>query len=298
MRVFMAAMVFVGAVCTGAFHAGAAQAAPLPPVVEAMIREAAKDDSLAAVVNAAKAVNPASLAEIDTLVARLKADAVSAREERLSAAGLLDNWSGTGVAGFSRTSGNTNDLTMSGAADLTKEGLHFRHKFQGAVDYQTTRGVLTRDRYRAGYQLDYKFNEHIYAYGSLGWEKDTFAGIRRRLSESGGAGYTVLDTGTMRLDITAGPALQQTRYVTGLPENSTTLRSGGDFSWKVFDALTFSEKAEIFINSEIKSTTALTIPVRDTLSAQLAFDYFHQDNVPAGRTATDTASRVSLVYSF
>jgi putative salt-induced outer membrane protein YdiY len=66
----------------------------------------------------------------------------------------------------------------------------------------------------------------------------------------------------------------------------------------MFDTVTLLEKAEYFVNSEIKSTTALSIPVRNALSAQLAFDYDRQEKVPAGRKQTDTATRVALVYSF
>ena len=275
-----------------------AMAAPLPSAVEAMIRASAGEDGLDAVVKAAKATNPASIAEIDALVNSLKSQAAAAHQERLMSAGIWDNWSGAGALGFSRTTGNSEDMTLSGTADLTKDGLYFRHKFHGAVERQTSGGVLNHDRYLAGYELDYKFSSSIYAYGSVAWEKDNFAGIRRRLSESGGVGYIVLDTDAVKLDVSAGPAFQQSRYVTSLAENSTTLRAGVDFSWKVFEHLTLSERAEMFVNSEIKSTTALTIPIQDKLSAQLAFDFIHQEHVPLGRVATDTATHAALVYSF
>src|SRR5262249_10285820 len=74
----------------------AAHAAPIPPDVEAMIREAAKGDDLKAVVKIAKTTNPNSAVEIDALVASLKADADRTREERLAHAGILDAWSGSG----------------------------------------------------------------------------------------------------------------------------------------------------------------------------------------------------------
>jgi putative salt-induced outer membrane protein len=284
-------------VALAATFARAAAAAPLPPAVDAMIREA-KGDDLNAVVKVAKATNPASVPEIDALVADLKSQALTAREERLASAGIFDSWSGAGLAGFTRTTGNTSDVGITAGLNLEKDGLTFRHKLRAMVDRQTTGGVATRDKYLAGYELNYKFNSRIYAYGLVTWDKDTFAGIHRRLSESVGAGYSVLASETMKLDLSAGPAFRQTRYATGLDERVTTARAGLDYSWKMFDALTLIEKAEIFLDSEIKSTTALSVPVRNALSAQLAFDYDRQNKVPPGRKQTDTATRVALVYSF
>ncbi len=263
-----------------------------------MIRQAAPTDDLKIVVKVAKAANPDSAAEIDALVAALKSEADAAREQRLAQAGLLDSWSGSGLAGFTRTTGNTSDIGLSAGLNLEKDGLRFRHKLRATADRQSTGGVLTRNKYLAGYELDYKFNRRLYAYGSFTWDKDTFAGIGRRLSESAGAGYSILDTPVMKLDLTAGPAFRQTRYLTAPRETVTTLRAGLDYSWKMFDSLTLTEKAEYFVNSEIKSVTALSIPVRNALSAQLAFEYDRQEKTLPGRKPTDTATRVGLVYSF
>ena len=278
--------------------ASAAYAAPVPPAVDAMVREAAKSGDLPAVVKVAKATNPHSVAEIDALVASLKQEADAAREEKLAHAGLFDAWSGSGQLGFSRTTGNTDDMGIVLGLDLTKDGLRLRHKLHGFVDRQTTDGVLTRNKYLAGYELDYKFNQRFYAYGSAAWDKDTFAGINRRLSESVGLGYSVLKSDTMTLDLTAGPAFRQTKF-TGAPnENVTTARAGAEFSWHIFEHVTLSENAEIFFGNEIKSTTALTAAVSQALSARLSFDVTHQDKVPAGRDKLDTSTRATLVYGF
>lgn len=278
--------------------ASAANAAPPPPAVEAMIREAAKGSDLDAVVKVAKATNPGSAAEIDALVAGLKADADAAREARLASAGLFDAWSGSGQLGFSKSTGNTDNTGIVVGAELKKDGLTMRHTLNGQVDRQTTGGLLTRNKYLAGYQLDYKFSPRFFAYGNATWDKDSFTGIQRRFSESVGLGYSVFKSDTINLDVTGGPAFRQTRYVTGLSDNTTTLRAGADFSWKVMDDITLLEKAQIFVNSEIKSTTAVLMAINDDLAARFSFDFTRQDSVPVGRRRTDTVTLASIVYSF
>jgi putative salt-induced outer membrane protein len=101
----------------------------------------------------------------------------------------------------------------------------------------------------------------------------------------------------MTLDVTGGPSFRQTRFTTG-SENITTVRAGLDFSWRVLDDITLLEKAQIFLNSEIKSTTAIMATINDALAARLSFDFTRQDKVPAGRRRTDTATLASIVYSF
>jgi putative salt-induced outer membrane protein len=275
---------------------GLAMAEPVPAAVDAMIRAAGKDvDTIAKV---AKTAHPNSAAEIDALVASLAAQREVEREERLARAGIFDAWSGEGELGVNYTTGNTRDFGVAASLGLTKDGLSFRHKLKGLVDRQKSNGLLTRDRSLADYELNYKFNDRLYAYGLVGWERNSFAGFSRRFTESVGAGYSVLDTDDMTLDVTAGPAFQQTRYVDGRRENDVTARAGLEFAWAIRDDLKLSEKAAWFIGNQWTSTTALTFALTDALSSRASFDIIHEDNPPLGRRATDTATRLSLVYGF
>src|SRR5581483_9301807 len=232
---------------------------------------------------------PRSVAEIDALLASLKAEAAAAREAKLARAGIFDAWSGSGQVGFSATSGNSHDTGITVRLSLTKDGLEFRHKFNALADRQSSDGLLTRNRYLANYELDYKFTDRIYVYGLGGWERDPFAGFTRRFSESAGGGYSLLKSGSLTLDLTAGPAFRQTHFVGGSDTTETTARGGLDFNWKIFDKVAFSENAAIYVNSQWTSTTALTGALGTKLSARVSFDVSHEDKPTAGRKPTDTA---------
>ena len=103
---------------------------------------------------------------------------------------------------------------------------------------------------------------------------------------------------TLNLDVTAGPAFQQTRYVNLTRENDVSARAGLDFSWKITDDLQFTESAAIVIGSQWTSTTALTYALTDALSSRASFDVIRENDPPLGRRAWDTATRLSLVYGF
>jgi putative salt-induced outer membrane protein len=273
-----------------------ALAEPVPPAVDAMIRAAGKDvDTIAKV---AKSAHPNSAKEIDALVASLADQREAERTERLARAGIFDAWSGNGELGVNYTTGNTKDFGVMAGVTLMKDGLTFRHKVNGLMDRRKSNGVLTSNRALAGYELNYKFNDQIYAYGLGSWERNTFAGFTRRFTESAGAGYQVFKNDDMYLELTVGPAFQQTRYVDGRSDRDTSARAGLDFGWEFVDGVMLTEKAAILIGSQWTSTTAVTVSLVDALSARASFDVIHENNPLAGRKATDTASRLSLVYGF
>ncbi len=273
-----------------------AWADPVPSAVDAMIRAAGKDvDTIAKV---AKTAHPNSAKEIDALVASLADQREVERTERLARAGIFDAWSGNGELGVNYTTGNTKDFGVMAGVSLMKDGLTFRHKLNGLMDRRKSNGVLTSNRAMAGYELNYKFNEQIYAYGLGSWERNTFAGFTRRFTESVGAGYQVFKNDDMYLELTAGPAFQQTRYVDGRSDRDISARAGLDFGWEFVDDVMLTEKAAILIGSQWTSTTAVTFALIDALSARASFDVIHENNPLVGRKATDTASRLSLVYGF
>lgn len=270
----------------------------MPQQVEAMIRAAAESDELDAVANTAKKAFPEAAESIDALVSELKDAAEKQRIARLRRAGFFDGWSGEGEVGVSHTTGNTRDTGALLSYELRKEGLRFRHKLSGLVDWQRSNGTVTRNRYIADYELNYKFNDHLYMYGLAAWERNTFAGFRWRMSESFGAGYSVLSGPRMTLDLTAGPAFQQTRNVDGTRENTVSGRASVDFTWQIRDNLNFSERISYYVGNQLASTTALTANIYESLAGRLSFDIIREDDPPAGRRAIDTRSRLSLVYSF
>lgn len=278
---------------------GPAVAAAVPQPVETMLREAAKSpEALGAVAAVAKAAYPDSAAEIDLLLASLKTQAADARETRLNDAGVLDSWSGSASLGVSRSTGNTNETAFTAAMDIVKDGVRFRHKVKAQGDHQIVANRVTRNRYLATYELEYKFSERLFAFGLGGWDRDTFSGFSRRFSESAGLGYAVVRTPSMTLSLTGGPAFRQTRFITGASATSFTGRAGIDYAWRIHDRLTFTEVAAIYVGDGLNSTSALTGRITETLSARASFELVHEDQLPAGRKATDSMTRFALVLGF
>ncbi len=120
----------------GLLAATAAQAAPIPDAVAAMIDAAAGDAAhLKVVAGIAKKTNPQSAAEIDARVAGFATAQAKAHEEKLASQGFFEGWSGSGEAGGFISSGNTNTKGIAVGANLVKETRSWKHSLRGFVDF-------------------------------------------------------------------------------------------------------------------------------------------------------------------
>jgi putative salt-induced outer membrane protein len=283
-------------------------AAPMPGAIEAMIREAAASldaAKLAAIVDVAKKTNPDSAAEIDALAGKLATDyaaqAEAARQAKLAQQGYLEGWSGQGEAGIGFTSGNSDTTSGVAAIALKKDGIRLRHNVNALADYQRNNGVTTREKYLAGYKLDYKFSDRMYAWGLGQWDRDRFGGISRRFTESAGIGYRVIMEDNHTWDLEAGAALQQIRYTNGISDNQLAGRLASFYGVQLSDNLKFTNDTIALIgsaNTTLSNVGALTAKLSGALSARLAFGWQRESDPPAGKKKVDTFSRATLVYDF
>jgi len=293
-----------GLVLIGLMAASPALASPLPDNIAAMIRAAADTGDAATLkttADLAKKTNPDSAVEIDVLVADLQKAAEDQRLAKLESQGFFQGWKGQGQAGAAITTGNTESEGFSLGLNLSKEGVRWRHAILATADYARENGETSRNRQFASYEANYKFNDRWYALGLGSWEHDRFAGFDRRFSETIGVGYTVIKSPDMTLNLEAGPALRQTRYITGESENKFAGRAALGYAWTINPGIVLTEDATYYGqsgDSTITSITALTLKVRGALSVQGSFLINHESNPPLGLKQTDTTSRLTLVYGF
>lgn len=279
-----------------------AVAEPMPPAVAAMIEAAAGDAAaLRTVAEVAKKAYPASAAAVDARVAAITEGAKAARLAALRQQGMFEGWSGSGELGFSTSSGNSSTRSLAAALTLNKESEHWRHSLRASFDTQRNNGVTSAERFGVGYEGNYNISPRLYALLTLQFERNRFAGFDHRFTESLGVGYRLIDTATLDLDVEGGPALRQTRLVTGFNERRTAGRAAARLRWAIADGLLFTEAATALFETTTNtftSETALTAKLTDSLSARASFSLINESEPLPGRRATDTITRLTLVYGF
>jgi putative salt-induced outer membrane protein len=283
-------------------------AATEPPAIPAPVRamlDAAiaggNDAEVATIVKFARAADPASGEAAAAIADGWRAEQAAARKEKLATAGPLELWSGRAELGGFATTGNSDTVGVTGAIDLQREGLNWRHKLNLRVDYQESLGVTSRERLLLAYEPNLKLDGRRYVYGAAQFESDRFLGYDERYSLSAGAGYGLVRTPRVTVDVEVGPAFRATDFTDGKQEASVAARGKVDLAWQLSRGLKLSQNASAYVqqfNSTVSSNTALSARLLGPLSAQLSYAVQYESMPPAGRRTTDTTSRAALVYSF
>jgi putative salt-induced outer membrane protein len=278
--------------------------APIPPDIQDMLDSAiasGSDSEVSVVAKYAVKAAPASAKTINDTVTAWREAQTAAHEAKVEAANFLDLWTGKASLGGWLTTGNSQNVGVTGVLDLDREGLRWRHKLHLQADYQESSHVTSREHYLASYEPNYKVDERSYIYGNLQFESDRFSGYYNRYSTSVGAGYTAIKNPRMRLDLELGPAYRYTSFTDDTVENNIATRGSIDFSWKLNSSISLTQKADAYLeryNSTVSGTSALNAKLFGPLSAQVSYNFQYESMPPVGSVSTDTITRASLVYTF
>ncbi len=162
--------------------------------------------------------------------------------------------------------------------------------------------VETANHVKAGVRADFAITPRFKAYGLVGFERNTFAGLSRRFEESVGLAWSVLPGPRDQLDVEAGAGFNQERTIT--PVTFPVSRVAMRFRHQFTTAAYVEQKAELLSNLDLfddqrlNTETALVAPLARTVSLRLSYQVAY-DNVPViGKKRTDTifASGIQVVF--
>jgi putative salt-induced outer membrane protein len=288
--------------------------ADMPAHVKAMLDAAAAKDgaTLSTVAGVAKTTNPDAAADIDAYVSAYTKAQEDARIAKLENQSFLEGWTGQGDIGVGFTTGSSKTTDIYAAIGLKKESLKWRHGINALADLLKSGGVKNREKFGVTLQSSYKFNERLYAYGLVSWERDPYQGYSRRFTESLGVGYRVIASDNMTWDIEGGPALRQTAFVKPAPlfgangnKNVFAGRVASNFTYKFSDKLVFTNASGALINKgsdSLYSRSLLSASLTDNIIAGIGFDVAHETAdttlTPPKPKQTDTKTRLTVGYKF
>ncbi|WP_294395128.1 DUF481 domain-containing protein [uncultured Sphingomonas sp.] len=288
-------------------------ARPIDPsdTIAAMIAQAYRsgnDATIQAVVGVAKATFPDQTAEIDRLAAGNAAVLASARREdqiraqaRIAAATFFEIWKGELEAGASRSTGSTRTVGIYAAARLNRDGLNWRQRFTGRLDYQETDGTATTERLIAAYQPNYKWSDELYSYGLVQFERDRSLGYSNRGTLGVGIGYVAASGVSRRIELEGGPAVRRTDFIDQGPRQTIAARGSLSARLALSPTLSLSQDAQVFVEANdttATSTTAVDTRLIGALKARFSYNVQYEQDGSSGGNQLDTITRATLVYSF
>ncbi|MEM9738517.1 MAG: DUF481 domain-containing protein [Pseudomonadota bacterium] len=218
-------------------------------------------------------------------------------------------WTGEGAFNAGVTSGNTDTTDIGLGLDLARETQVWKVALEAQADFGETDGEETKNRVYLAGQLDRQINNKLYGYGRVSYEIDEFSGFENRAFFGGGLGYQVLESDTTSWSLEGGPGLRidevRASTVDGITTPGETVESfsvfaASNFSHAFNENVSFTNDTDILFAEEttqIINIAALTAKLTDAFSARISLDVRHDTDPPIGFDATDTATRIALVYA-
>jgi putative salt-induced outer membrane protein len=215
-------------------------------------------------------------------------------------------WHGSFGAGLSISSGNSDAKSFNLSGDLkydpkTKNVLKFGVLFLRSE----SNGATTADKLSAFARDEYSLTDRFFLYGEVGYLRDKVAFLSYLVSPTVGAGYKVLKTDAMALDVSGGVGGAFEKLEGHDATSSGAFRVGETFSWKVSPTVTLGQNAsglwkandtgDAFFHFDVSLATSLS----KLLELKLAYLVDHKTR-PAVATLdkTDTAFLASVVAKF
>jgi putative salt-induced outer membrane protein len=223
-------------------------------------------------------------------------------------------WTGKGQAGYMSSQGNSVAKSANAAIDMAYLDDAWKHALHLGGLYGESAGIVSAERWDAGWQSNYNLSKDLYTFGGLRYQRDMFSGFQYEESVTAGLGYKIFDTTTTKLDVQLGVGYKTLRLEELTPiaggaiyrtpeatESGAIGTAGVNYSQALSKTTTLSDKLLVETgSSDTLVTNALALAVKISTKFALSLGYSIQDNTkpPAGLKKLDTLETVNLVYSF
>lgn len=212
-------------------------------------------------------------------------------------------WSGSGEAGFNKTTGNTQTQTTNARLKL---GYGFeRSDYSATIEVENKKesGNTISDRYLLEQQYDYFLNTNrdFYTFANLRNERNKPTDLKLDNTISVGLGRVLYKTDVSLLKGEIGIGYQDVDLYVGDDFDQTTGRLKLDFAHKFNETYSFGQDALYVTGSEqdkIETNTRLRAALNSKLSASLGYKYRYNSNPGTGLKKTDGETNMSLIYNF
>lgn len=212
-------------------------------------------------------------------------------------------WSGDIALGYLATTGNTETSSVNSRASLVYAHERWKNTSSAkAVHTQDARGSGA-ENYAASEQLDFNFTPRNYGFIALEWNKDIYAAIRERTSETLGYGRHVLMGPAHRLDLEMGAGARQS-VLNERPrrhEDDAIARGAVKYQWSFSPTSSFQQAMLVEsgeANTYTESLSALKLAVIGNVYANVSYTIKSNTKTADDTRKTDSELALTLSYEF
>ncbi|WP_169307083.1 DUF481 domain-containing protein [Ferrimonas sediminicola] len=215
---------------------------------------------------------------------------------------------GNAELGFSNTTGNSEVTTVKGKVEYKHWLSKFENRYLLEALYVEDDQQVSKERYYAEAQSNYRFGEHAYLFGFASNDIDKFSGYHYVATAAAGVGRRLYQGNKIHLDGEIGPGYSYKRVdpvqAPGEPnESSIIARANLDFWWAFSDNAEFRQKLASDVslsgNATItKAESSVTASLVGSLAMKFAFSVKHTTKPVDAKESLDTETSMTLLYKF
>ena len=198
------------------------------------------------------------------------------------------------------------NVTLSGKiAEYVRRAEDNRLTINASWNYAEDQGNLSERNSALRGKYDHFFNEKLFGYANLSFERDDFADLNLRTTAGAGAGYQFVENDEFKYYEEIGVSYFDEDFDAAEDDDYATSRISGKFDWVITpDKVTFFHFHEIFWSLEetddilVDTSTGVRLTIIENFFASFQINY-RWDNTPAaGTLRSDTEYLLGLGYSY
>ena len=221
-------------------------------------------------------------------------------------------WTGKGLLGYQSASGNSESSSLNLALELGKKHGNWAHLFSVEAVFSESRPAdnadgsendteTTAERYGADYKAQYNFNRFDYIFGTLGYDKDLFGGVRERYLQALGYGRRLINTEKHTLSAEVGLGAKQEEFQNGENNDEAVGLLGAKYNWAFSETANFYQNVSLEIadeNTYGESVTGVNAKLTDVLALGASYTVKHNSAIQGefGKNS-DKYTAINLTYS-
>ncbi|MBT1443568.1 DUF481 domain-containing protein [Shewanella sp. JM162201] len=218
-----------------------------------------------------------------------------------------NTFAGEAELGATLTTGNTDTSSLKGRLGLKHELGNWENQYVLEALYKEDTDVVTAERYFAGAQGNYRFDDDDYLFANSNYEQDPFTGYDYKFTAAAGYGHRFVDTGKTIFDVEIGPGYQYQRLdseqaqLLGYSSDASVVAHGVmNFETEISDSSKFRQLvvADYGDKLEARSETSLTASIIGALAMKFAVVVRYNSEPLEGKKSTDTETNMTLLYAF
>jgi len=211
-------------------------------------------------------------------------------------------WSGSGLLGFSATSGNSDTESLNAGLALKRESGKWVNELGVDILRASTDDIDTAERYTINTKTGYKFDDNDYIYYGTRYDKDNFSGFDYTITTGLGWGHKFHDDEKHRFITELGVGYKTEAIDEDRTENNGAVLIGKlDYMRQLTDTIKFEDVLIVEAgddNTFAQNDLGFSFAVSDAFAVKLLHQIRHNTDAPAGNRSTDTLVSANLVYDF